>query len=475
MTNSAPLDQPSIAAQLMSARGLTTAAEDEENDNIHIYVTGAVLKTKAEKRADLAVQVAKAKKAEAEEAARMKARTSAPAKGKGKAHKATTPPVESEEDGEDGDEEIFPVEKAAAEKAISRKVKGDKKAAFSPVNEENDKDEEDANKEPVKKSKANPRKRPAPVADTEDADADAENAPPKPAPKKRAKSTPAGNQNANDGSPTKPGSSNTSGGTGTVAPKIAKRGGAAPKWLKDEDDLVKQMIVDNPTWPMPAVYREYSRRIANTPYQREGQATVEHRADFVEFPKRKNEGDKERRKYDIAWRTYESVRQHCEKFKANVSSAISFPPYTWDPARVNLATGQPKRAPPPRPDFFNDKDNTPVPPADGTNELLTSVSSVARSSAAGPSATVPSAAGHSNQAATSTASTGPPGWNAVNRPAKFVPYVPKGPKRAATQTVAPAAPGDCSFADLDDFVAQQSASDPSVEEEGDEDEEMEDE
>jgi hypothetical protein len=440
----------------MSVRGLTTAAEDEENDNVHIYVTGAILKTKAEKRADLAVQVAKAKKAEAEEAARMKARTSAPAKGKGKAHKATTPPVESEEDGEDGDEEESPVKKGAAKKAISRKVKGGKKAAFSPVNE-NEEDEEDAKKEPVKKSKANPRKRPAPVADAEDADAEAENAPPKPAPKKRAKSTPAGNQNASDGSPTNPGSGNTSGGTGTVAPKIAKRGGAAPKWLKDEDDLVKQMIVDNPTWPMPAVYREYSRRIANTPYQREGQATIEYRADFVEFPKRKNEGDKERRKYDIAWRTYESVRQHCEKFKANVSSAISLPPYTWDPAQVNLAAGQPKRAPPPRPDFFNDKDNTPVPPADGSNAPLTSVSSVA---------------GPSIQAATSTASTG---WNAVNKPAKFVPYAPKRPKKAATQTVAPAAPGDDSFADLDDFVAQQSASDPSAEEEGDEDEEMEDE
>jgi hypothetical protein len=105
----ATLHPPSTGAQLMSGRGLTEAAEfEEDNDNQWIYVSGAVLKTKAEKRADRAVQVEKAKKAEQAEAAKSRVKASASkatvtGKSKGKARKSDTPPVESEEEDEENE------------------------------------------------------------------------------------------------------------------------------------------------------------------------------------------------------------------------------------------------------------------------------------------------------------------------------------------------------------------------------------
>jgi hypothetical protein len=170
---------------------------------------------------------------------------------------------------------------------------------------------------------------------------------------------------------------------------------------------------------MPKVYREYSIHVANTPYQRAGQVLPEYRADFVEFPKDIIASDKERRKYDIAWRTYESVRQHTEKFKAHVSNANSSPPYTWNPAQANLIAGQPKRAPPPRPSFFNNDARTPVPLASVTAALSASVPSAVVSSATAGTAAPPSAA------AASAGTRRSSGWNAVNRPAPVIRNTPE--------------------------------------------------
>jgi hypothetical protein len=451
----ATLHPPSTGAYLMSDRGLAEAAEfEEDNDNQHIYVTGAVLRTKAEKRADRAVQVAKAKEEEQAAAASARVRASAAkataaGKGKGKGRKSDTPPVEDEEDEEEEEDVETPAKKPAAKKAAPRKIKGGKKATSPVVGEDTT-----ATKSPLKKSTASSRKRPAPAADVDEAEED--DTASKPPPKKRAKSTPAaksttaakstpaakstasGNTPAAHAS-----SSNTSGEAGSVAPKIAKRGGAAPKWLKDEDDLVKQMIVDHPELPMPAIYRAYSQEVANTPYQRIGQASVEYRADFVEFPKGIIASDKERRKFDISWRTYESVRQHCESFKAMVSRANTSAPFTWDECQANQAAGQPKRAPPPRPAFFFNDAHTPVPPVNpATTPAL----------ASGP--TAPAAAAPSPTPAATQKTRKSSDWTAINR--LFVPYVPK---EAANETAPPveeSVEGDAEASDLEDFVANQS-------------------
>jgi hypothetical protein len=451
LDTSAALHQPSTAAELMSARGLIAAAEDEEHDNQHIFVTGGVLRSKAEKRADLAEQVAKAKKAEADGTARTRVRTSAskataPAQGKGKARRSATPPVESEEDEEENEAVETPVKKAAAKKTAAGQIKGGKKPEASTAEEQDQADDENETntaKQPFKKSKAIvPRKRLAPVADDDQPEDDSNT--PKAAPKKRAKSTPATKNTASDKSSDKSPSSGTSGEAGSVAPNIVKRGAAAPKWLKDEDDLVKQMIVDHPTWPMPTVYLEYSIAVANTPYQRAGQVLVEYRADFVPFPKGIIASDKERRKYDIAWRTYESVRQHTEKFKANVSNADSSPPYTWEPAQDNLVAGQPKRAPTPRPAYFNNDARTPVPVVNP----LAPLASVSNATAPSVSSAAPIAFGGTRRAS---------GWNAVNR---LAPVVDNTSGQAGDEATAPAeesAGGNAGVDSIEDFVAQQSA------------------
>jgi hypothetical protein len=160
--NLATLHPPSTGAYLMSSRGLTEAVEFEDDDNQHIYVTGAVLKTKAEKHADLKVQVAKAKKIEQAEAvqARVKAsaaKATATGKGKGKARKSDTPPVESEEE-----EEVVvdtPAKKPAAKKIAATKVKGGKRSALSEMHEEYNEDDAATTKPPTKTSTRASRKR----------------------------------------------------------------------------------------------------------------------------------------------------------------------------------------------------------------------------------------------------------------------------------------------------------------------------
>ena len=475
LPTSSALHPPSTAAQLLSARGLMEGAEWEEDDNQHIFVSGAVLKSKADKRADLAVQVAKAKKAEMEQAARPRVRasaskTTATAKGKGNAGKRDILPVEGEEDEMDEEEVGSPTKKAAPKKAAANKIKGGRKRPAAPATgKEEDKSYDEETQQPAKQIKVNPRKRSAPVADTTAAEDDEDDTASKPAPKKRAKSTPAAKNTASGSSPSQAGASNTSGTSGSVAPNITKRGGAAPKWLQDEDDMVKQMIVDHPDWPMPKVYREYSAWVANTPYRRHDQVSVAYRADFVEFPKGIIVSDKERRKFDIAWRTYESVRQHCEKFKASVSNANTSPPYTWDPCQTNLAAGQPKRAPPPRPAFFNNVARTPVPPAVGQAVPAPTVSSAARSSATGTPA----------PPATSATSRRSSGWNALNyRAAPVVEddsadeadkdadeAAAEPAQEAEDEAAAPeegSAEVDAGVDSIEDFVAQQSASSSSV-------------
>ena len=451
----AALHPPSIAAHLTSAKGLMEAAEDEEDDNQHVFFNDGVLKTKGEKHADLAVQVAKAKKAEMEQAAQKKVRGSAskatvPAQVKSKARKSNVSPVESEENEEEEDGQAeTPVKKAAVKKAVASKIKGGKKAVPSKEIEQGDEDDATPAKSLVEKSTANKRKRSAPVANPEDADANADDTTSKPAPKKRAKSTPAAKKTNSDKSSGKSPTDNIPDMTGSVAPNIAKRGGAAPKWLRDEDDFVKQIIVDHPDWPMPKIYQDYSAWVANTPYQRYGQVLVDYRADFVEFPKGIIVGDKERRKYDIAWRTYESVRQHTEKFKSNVSNFNTSPPYTWEPAQANLVAGQPKRPPPPRPAFFNNPARTPVPPATGTTAHPASSISTVRTSATATGAS----------AGTRRSS----GWSAINHQAPVVDSTSAEVDEEAAVPAGQSAEGDVDVESIEDFVAQQSASPSSAE------------
>jgi hypothetical protein len=471
LPTTAALHPPSNAAQLMSVRGLIEAAETEDDDNQHVFVTGGVLKTKAEKRADLTVQVAKAKKAEAEEDASAKvvasaAKSAAAAKGKSRVSKSNDSLVESGEDEGDGEAVDSPTKKPTAKTDAAKKIKGGRKRNSDYEASGNEENNADPTPRPAKQPKLILGKRSAPAPDAEEADED--DTTPKPAPKKRAKSTPAvtttaSKKTASDKSPEKSPASGTSGEAGSVAPNIVKRGGAAPKWLKDEDDLVKQMIVDHPTWPMPQVYREYSIQVANTLYQRAGQVLPEYRADFVEFPKDIIASDKERRKYDIAWRTYESVRQHTEKFKAHVSNANYSAPYTWVPAQANLVAGKPKRAPPPRPSYFNNDARTPVPPASGTVALSASAPPAVPSSVTAGTAAPPSAP------AASAGTRRSSGWNAINNPAPVTHNTPEQADDEAIQPAEGTAGGDAGVDTLGDFVAQQSAASSAGEVEDDED------
>jgi len=490
-STSAILHQPTTAAHLMSARGLAEAAEDEEDDNQHVYVTGKVLRNKADKYADLSSQAAKARRAEAGVAPRTRAQPT-PVKAdvraivaeddESKAQRFRDHYIVSDSDDEEDDAIEAFARRAAARGAVSGRMKGGRKSTIDKDEEEDNMDDAAMVAQSATKWKSNARKRSALMAHDNDDDVDGENA--MPAPIRRAKSTPAIKAPASSSSPTQPNSSNTSGGAqsnNSVAPQIAKRGGAAPKWLRDEDDVVHQLIVDHPDWPMPRVYREYSARVANTPYQRQGQATVEYRADFVEFPTGIVVGDKERRKYDIAWRTYESVRQHTEKFKASVSSSKTSPPYTWEPAQANLAAGMPERAPPPRPAFFNNVARTPVPTvptvtADpATPPAATTFSPVQYQGPAGVFSAAPTSSRITRrhpQRARATASGAvaaaltrgrrSTGWNAINQSESSAsPSIGlvDGDVAQAVNVMGDdkSAPGDDKVASLEDFVVQQSS------------------
>ncbi|KAM0721425.1 hypothetical protein Q7P37_002349 [Cladosporium fusiforme] len=147
----------------------------------------------------------------------------------------------------------------------------------------------------------------------------------------------------------------------TVAPDQTKPGGAAKPWLRDEDDWGHQAILDNPDWPMPTIYRELNQRFANTAFQDASMPHHAYRSDYVRFPIANPKKDnKKTRDYDLFHRSYQSVRQHFEKFKREVMLKPPTPP-TWEPFPENLAANLPARPAPPRPDVFRDPDQTPMP------------------------------------------------------------------------------------------------------------------
>ncbi|KAM0706097.1 hypothetical protein Q7P35_006646 [Cladosporium inversicolor] len=347
------LTQPSTPANLMSAAAMTEQAEYEMHDNVHVFVgNGKVLKNQAEKRSDLAQQLDITRKADAKEARESK-----------KAQKA----------------------QKAADALAAREAKGrnKKKAVVVSSSDYEDVDEQPEPKPSRKSIKINVRKRPSAEMEADSSnvdgndvdDNDAEIPKKTPAPRKRAKKA-ASKDASNDGSSEKAPRESNHGKSdypeGTVAPDNAKRGGAAPKWLRDEDNLGKQLIMVHPAWPMPRVYKEFNRQLANTAYQTDKMETHKYRADWIEFPRTdaagKTMNDKAARKFDICWRTYESVRQHLEKHKAKANNDNVLKPFPWTQITENPVAHLPKRDPPPRPDFFKDG-YTPVPQLDSESTV----------------------------------------------------------------------------------------------------------
>ena len=333
------MTKPTTPAEMMSSAALAEQAEYEMHDNVHIFVGGGkVLKNQAEKRSDLAQQLDLARKAEAKEAKEAKkakkaqdavdARAASKSKGHGK---KSTVLVGSSSENEEVDEQPAP------------KKPGRKPARVTKTLKRPSEDEaEDGNDGNTAMMTPTPRKKSRKAAN-EDASNDVDS--------EKTISEP------NDGSEASP--------KGTSAPENARLGGAAQKWLKDEDDLGKQLVVDNPTWEMPKIYQEFNRLLANTAYKTDKMGDAhDYRSDWIEFPRRDASGnkmnDKAARKFDICWRTYESVRQHLEKHKAKVSNPRELKPITWNQLTKNPVDHLPKRDPPPRPDFFKDG-KTPVP------------------------------------------------------------------------------------------------------------------
>lgn len=328
-----PLSEPTTAAQMMSSAGLAEATKDEQYESLDIYVSGKVLKNKTQKGADTQDQVLIARAAEAAEAARAK-------------------------------------EEAATNKSPAVGSSKRKRAG-------NDKDE-DASRQTPKRTKAQPPKRKtATPSNNEDTTmADAEGSPVVQAPKKRGRkpqvkdTTVPDDNKQSTGSPSGNGSNGGPSGNGTIAKSIKKPGGAASKWLADEDDLLHQIVDNDPDMQLQDVYRKWAGEIANTPYQSAKMATHGYRSDYIPFDKdAKPMNDKPSREFDISWRTFQSVRQHIEAFKSwrteedPVEKARKYRERRVFPA--NPVAHLPKRAPPPRPTFFSDG-TTRVPPAPGS-------------------------------------------------------------------------------------------------------------
>jgi hypothetical protein len=323
------MTKPSTPAEMMSSAALAEQAEHEMHDNVHIFVGGGkVLKNQAEKRSDLAQQLEVVRKAETKEAKEAK-----------KAKKAQ--------------------ETADALAASKAKGRGKKKVVVVSSSDHEDVDEQPAPKLGRKTTKTTARKRPA--SDIEEGDNDVDTPTKAPAARKKAKKT-ATKDASDDGNSEKlsgdSNDENPNAPKGTRAPENAKRGGAAPKWLRDEDNLGRQLVMDNPSWPMPRVYQEFNRQLANTAYQTDKMETHDYRADWIEFPRIDANGrsinDKAARKFDICWRTYESVRQHLEKHKARVNNPNVVKPFPWTQITENPVEHLPKRDPPPRPTYFKD-------------------------------------------------------------------------------------------------------------------------
>jgi hypothetical protein len=359
------LSAPSKPGDFLAASNLAAMAEDEAHDSMQIFVSGKVLKTKAEKASDLAGRLAAAKAAEAKEAKEARAAEAEALKGskaaKGRAGKKSAFAASS--DVEEGDEIIRSRSARKASKATPRKRatsalanetgKGKKKVVprkRTKVSEDmvvssddgNDAqafDSDDADSGKVSKKTVRPRK----SAQNDDAASEA---------------------NANDDSSDESSSSSEDDSSGnpppicTVAPNKRQRGGAAPKWLHDEDNLGRQIIQDNPKMPMPAVWRKFNIELANTAFKTDKMSTHDYRSDWIPSPRVDSKGrrinDKKARKLDICHRSYESLRQHLEKHKARVNDKSKPQPVTWAECTKNPVSHLPKRAPPPRPTYFSD-------------------------------------------------------------------------------------------------------------------------
>lgn len=238
----------------------------------------------------------------------------------------------------------------------------------------------------------------------------------------------------------------------SIAPDNTKSGGAAKPWLRDEDDWGHHAIIEHPEWQMPTIYREFNQRFANTAYQEANMLKHEYRGDYLRFPTdNPNKDNKKSRDYDLFHRSYQSVRQHFEKFKREVSDPKTHPPYKWTPFPENLAADLPARSPPPRPDVFRDPDHTPVPRIGDEDQM--DFQSTPRARTAGPAAQMlsgassasPSEMAAQNRAATTvSATTGGAvntfdgeqyqvarGWTPINAPVSgnFNPYRPPTPRR----------------------------------------------
>jgi hypothetical protein len=366
------LSQPSKPSDYFAVSNLAAMAEDEAYDSMQIFVSGKVLKTKAEKASDLAGRFAAAKAAEAKEAKETRA-AEAEALKASKAAKGRTgkkAALAASSDVEEGDKIIPSRSARKASKATPRKRAG------SALDAEND---DHANESGKGKKKAVPRKRTKisedMVISSDDGDlaqavyadgADGGKISKKTArPRKSAQNDDAASEaNKNDGSSDESSSSSedNSSGTpqpiGTVAPNKRQRGGAAPKWLHDEDNLGRQIIQDNPKMPMPAVWRKFNIEIANTAFKTDKMSTHDYRSDWIPSPRVDSNGrrinDKMARKLDICHRSYESLRQHLEKHKARVNDKSKPQPVTWAECTKNPVSHLPKRAPPPRPTYFSD-------------------------------------------------------------------------------------------------------------------------
>lgn len=328
-----PLSEPSTAAQMMSSVGLAKAAKDEQYESLEIYVSGKVLRNKVQKGADTQDQVLITRAAEAAEAARAN--------------------------------EEAAINEAPAVGSSKRKRAG------------NDKDE-DASIQTPKRIEAQPRKRktatPSNNEDTIVADAEGSHVaqPPKKRGRKpQVKDTTAPDDNKQStGSPTGNGSNGGPSGNDTIAKSIKKPGGAASKWLADEDDLLHRIVDEDPEMQLQDVYRKWAREVANTPYQLGKMATYHYRSDYIPFDRDERPmNDKPSREFDISWRTFQSIRQHIEAYKSwhnekdPVRKAEKYRERRIFPA--NAVAHLPKRAPPPRPTFFSDG-TTRVPPAPGS-------------------------------------------------------------------------------------------------------------
>jgi hypothetical protein len=370
------LSQPSKPADYFASKNLAAVAEDEAHDSVQIFVSGKVLKTKAEKATDLAGRVAAARAAEAKEAKEVRAAEAEALKAskaaKGRTGKKVT--VAASSDVEEGDEILPSGSTRKGSKATPRK----RAVAAVDPNDDDDANETFTGKG---KKKAVSRKRAKISEDmvissdegdlttAVDADGAAKISKKATRPGKTALNDDAADDsNENDGSSDKlSGSSeDNSSGTpppaGTVASNKKSRGGKALKWLHDEDDLgrelIRQHIKDNPKSQMPAIWRAFNIEIANTAFQTDNMDTHEYRSDWIPFPRTDSNGndinDKKARRMDICHRSYESFRQHFEVYKADVKAKRQSNSVASEECLKNLASHLPKRAPPPRPTYFSD-------------------------------------------------------------------------------------------------------------------------